>query len=125
MNNTKTVDKPWGREIWWAQAPKYVGKFLEIKKGKRLSKQFHKVKHETLYTLKGRYLMELNGRRKVMKPGSVVMIPPGTVHRMEARFGNVTILEVSTPELWDVVRLEDDYGRLDAAKTGSADRRKK
>ena len=112
----KIVAKPWGREVWFAQAPGYVGKLLEIKKGHRLSKQYHKVKHETLYTLKGRYVMELNGRRRVMKPGSVVTIPPRTVHRMAAPYGDVTLLEVSTPEVWDVVRLEDDYGRARSAR---------
>ncbi len=119
----KTVPKPWGREIWFAQAPRYVGKLLEIRKGHRLSKQYHKIKHETIYTLKGRYLMELNGRKRVMKPGSVVTIPPRAVHRMEARYGDVTLVEVSTPELWDVVRVEDDYGRGDAASPSP--RRKK
>ncbi len=107
----KEVKKPWGKEIWFAQAPKYVGKILIINKGHRLSKQYHKVKHETLFTLRGRYMMEMNGMLKVMLPGSVAMVPPGTVHRMEARFGRVTLLEVSTPEVHDVVRLSDDYGR--------------
>lgn len=107
----KEVKKPWGREIWFAVAPKYVGKILVINKGHRLSKQFHRVKHETLYTVRGRYLMEMNGILKVMLPGSVAVIPPRTVHRMEARFGRVTLFEVSTPEVHDVVRLSDDYGR--------------
>ncbi|MBI4057428.1 MAG: cupin domain-containing protein [Elusimicrobia bacterium] len=107
-----TVKKPWGKEIWWAVAPKYVGKFLVIHKDHRLSLQYHRVKHETLYTWKGKYVMELNGRKKIQKPGSVVVIPPGTKHRMHAKFGNVTIIEVSTPEVKDVVRLEDDYGRI-------------
>ena len=109
----KTVAKPWGREVWFAEQKKYVGKLLEIKKGHRLSKQYHKLKHETLYTLEGRYLMELNGRKKIMRPGSVVVIPPRAVHRMEARWGDVTLVEVSTPEVWDVVRLDDDYGRME------------
>jgi mannose-6-phosphate isomerase len=111
----KTVKKPWGKEIWWASAPGYVGKFLHIKKGHRLSLQYHKVKHETLYTLEGRYLLEVGGktkrRKRVMKQGSVIQFKPGTVHRMEAPYGDVTIVEVSTPEVWDVVRLDDDYGR--------------
>ena len=107
----KEVIKPWGKELWWARAPKYVGKLLVINKGHRLSKQYHKVKHETIYTLRGSYLMELNGKTVRMDPGSVAVIPPGTVHRMEAKFGRVTLLEVSTPEVHDVVRLSDDYGR--------------
>ncbi|MBI4051942.1 MAG: cupin domain-containing protein [Elusimicrobia bacterium] len=107
----KIVPKPWGKEVWFAVASKYVGKFLIIHRGHRLSLQYHKVKHETLYTLKGKYLLELNGRKKIQRPGSVVVIPPGTTHRMHAKFGKVTLIEVSTPQLKDVVRLEDDYGR--------------
>ena len=107
----KVVKKPWGREIWYAQHKKYVGKILIIEKGKRLSRQYHKVKHETLYTLKGRFLLRLGGKRKVMKAGMAFDIPPKTVHRFEAPYGRVTLLEVSTPEVWDIVRLADDYGR--------------
>ena len=116
----KIVAKPWGKETWFAQAPNYVGKFLFIKKGHRLSKQYHKVKHETIYTLKGRFLLEIGTlsrtRRKVMAQGSVVELKPGVVHRFEAPFGDVTLVEVSTPQVWDVVRLEDDYGRNDSKK---------
>lgn len=111
------VEKPWGREIWYAQAKRYVGKILFINKGHRLSRQYHKVKHETIYTLKGKFLLELNGKKSVRGPGSVAVIPPRAVHRFEARYGAVTLLEVSTPEVWDVVRLSDDYGR---EKKGSA-----
>ena len=107
----KTVKKPWGKEIWYARSRSYVGKILVINKGKRLSLQYHNKKHETLYTLKGRFLLELGGRRTVKGPGSAFTIPPKTVHRFEARFGQVTLLEVSTPEVWDIVRLADDYGR--------------
>lgn len=107
----KIVKKPWGQETWFAHNPKYTGKLLFIKKGHRLSKQYHRLKHETLYTLKGKYLLEFNGRKKVQKPGSVTIIPPKAVHRMEAKFGDVTLIEVSTSQLKDVVRLEDDYGR--------------
>ena len=111
----KIVKKPWGREIWFAKSKDYAGKLLEIKKGKRLSRQYHKVKHETLFTYKGKYVLELGGKSinlKLMKPGSSFVVKPGTVHRMHAKFGNVTIIEVSTPQINDVVRLEDDYGRL-------------
>jgi len=107
----KRVPKPWGYELWFAQAARYVGKILVIEKGHRLSKQYHRVKHETLYTLRGRWWMELDGKGKAMRPGSAVVIPPGAVHRMEARWGRVTLLEVSTPEVHDIVRLSDDYGR--------------
>ena len=107
----KVVEKPWGREIWFAQAKKYVGKILEIKKGHRLSRQYHKRKHETLYVLKGRLHVELADKKSIKKPGAALVIPPCTIHRFEARYGPVTLVEVSTPEVWDVVRLADDYGR--------------
>ena len=103
--------KPWGYELWWAHAKKYVGKLLVIEKGKRLSLQYHKVKHETLYTLRGRWRLRLGKSVSIQRPGSSVAIPPRTVHRFEAPFGRVTLLEVSTPEVWDVVRLQDDYKR--------------
>ena len=105
------VEKPWGHELIYARAPKYVGKILVINKGRRLSRQYHKVKHETIYVLKGRLSLELNGRKRLAGPGSAFPIPPRAVHRFAAPTGRVTLLEVSTPELWDVVRLSDDYGR--------------
>jgi len=107
----KIVEKPWGKEIWFAYNKKYVGKIIWIKKGHRLSKQYHRFKHETLYTNQGKYILEINGKRKLMKEGSVVVIPPKCIHRLEAKYGNVKIIEVSTPQVKDVVRLEDDYGR--------------
>ncbi|MFA5779121.1 MAG: cupin [Elusimicrobiota bacterium] len=107
----KIVKKPWGKETWFALTKKYVGKILFIKKGHRLSKQYHKVKHETIYTLKGKYVMELRTGKKIMNENSVIVIPPKKIHRMYAKFCDVTLLEVSTPEVRDVVRLEDDYGR--------------
>ena len=107
----KIVKKPWGYEKWFAFTKDYVGKILFIKKGRRLSKQYHKVKHETIYTLKGKYIMELKNGKKLMKEGSVIVIPPKRIHRMFAKFTDVTLVEVSTPQIKDVVRLEDDYGR--------------
>jgi mannose-1-phosphate guanylyltransferase len=109
--SVKIVKKPWGKETWFAFTKKYVGKILFIKKGHRLSKQYHKVKHETIYTLEGSYIMELKNSNKFMKQNSVIVIPPKKIHRMYAKFCDVTLLEVSTPEVRDVVRLEDDYGR--------------
>ena len=108
----KTVKKPWGKEIWFAQTRKYVGKLLFIKKGHRLSLQYHKKKMETLYTLEGSYWLEMNGKAGRMKKGTSVHFPAGTVHRMTARYGDVVIAEVSTPEVNDVVRLQDDYKRI-------------
>jgi mannose-6-phosphate isomerase-like protein (cupin superfamily) len=107
----KRVTKPWGWELWFAHSPKYVGKIIFVKKGHRLSKQYHRRKHETIFSPDGRWLLELNGRKRVMKPGMAAAIPPGRVHRFCAPYQDVRLFEVSTPEIKDVVRLEDDYGR--------------
>ena len=105
------IPKPWGHELWWARGKKYAGKLLVIEKGHRLSLQYHRGKHETIYALRGRWRLVLGRRRSVMRPGSVTVIPPRTVHRFEAPWGRATLIEVSTPEVWDVVRLQDDYKR--------------
>ncbi|HRY30740.1 MAG TPA: cupin domain-containing protein [Elusimicrobiota bacterium] len=107
----KLVKKPWGNEIWFACAPKYVGKLISVRKGHRLSLQYHRRKDETMFLEKGRCLIELNGRKKLFKSGDTIRIKPGTVHRLDARYGNIRIIEVSTPQVRDVVRLEDDYHR--------------
>jgi len=107
----KIVNKPWGREIWIANTNKYLGKILIIKKGHRLSKQYHKIKDETLYCDKGKYVMELGRKTLIIKPGQPVRIKPGTIHRMYAKFSDVRIIEVSTPQPKDRVRIEDDYKR--------------
>jgi mannose-6-phosphate isomerase-like protein (cupin superfamily) len=107
----KKIIKPWGWELWFAHSSKYAGKILFIRKGHRLSKQYHRRKHETIYTDQGRWTLEINGRKKLMKPGSAETIRPGVVHRFCSPFQNVRLLEVSSPQLKDVVRLEDDYGR--------------
>ena len=107
----KIVKKPWGKEIWFAQTKKYVGKLLFIRKGHRLSLQYHKKKDETLYTLNGPCDLEINGQKKKMKNGSSVHFPPKTVHRITAKYCDVLLVEVSTPEVFDVVRIEDDYKR--------------
>ncbi len=108
------IDKPWGYEYIFAANEKYAGKIFFIKKGFRLSKQFHKIKDETIYLNSGE--MELlvsdkDGERSlVMKEGDSFRIEPGVVHRMTA-VKDCFVFEVSTAELDDVVRLEDDYGR--------------
>lgn len=107
----KTVHKPWGREIVFAHNRSYAGKILVIEKGHRISLQYHKVKRETLYLLEGRLHIQLGKRRRVAVPGAVIEVPPRTVHRFHARTGRVTLVEVSTPEISDIVRLSDDYGR--------------
>ena len=106
----KIVAKPWGREIWYAHQERYAGKLLEIVEGHALSLQKHEVKHETMYLLRGRLEVHLDGTDHQMRPGDCLTIRPGTVHRMEALEDSV-LLEVSTPELDDVIRLEDRYGR--------------
>jgi mannose-6-phosphate isomerase len=113
----KRVEKPWGHELWWARTERYVGKLLHVKKGESLSLQYHNVKDETIMVQAGLLLFETRAagvdgplERHEMKPGDVFHITPGTVHRMTG-LEDCDIVEVSTPELEDVVRLEDRYGR--------------
>ena len=110
------VDKPWGHELIWAVAEEYAGKILFVKAGESLSLQFHNVKDEAWYVLDGRAKLELSGpgermlNSDVIGPGEAFRFPPGTVHRLTA-LEDTGIVEVSTPQLDDVVRLEDRYGR--------------
>ena len=109
------IDKPWGYEEIFAHTRFYVGKILFIEKSHRLSRQYHKVKDETIYVLEGNLSLEvgINGEPTTLRlsPGDCFHIEPEIIHRFCAPFGDVKLLEVSTPELDDVVRLEDDYGR--------------
>ena len=109
------VDKPWGHEIWWAETDDYAGKLLHVDAGQSLSLQLHRQKDETSYLLSGRLRLirgstadELEGRE--IGPGHAWRIEPGVVHSIEAIEDSV-VLEVSTPQLDDVVRLRDRYGR--------------
>lgn len=115
----RRVDKPWGHEIIWAETERYVGKVLHITAGHRLSRQYHRVKDETLLVSKGTMTLELgeaaNAELLRMGPGDVYHVKPGTIHRMVA-VTDVEVVEVSTPELDDVVRLEDVYGREGTSK---------
>lgn len=104
------VEKPWGREVWWALGPGYVGKRLEVRAGEALSLQYHRRKHETLYVQSGELLLHLDGEDRRVGAGHVATVAPGCVHRMEA-VTDAVLFEVSTPELDDIVRLEDRYGR--------------
>jgi mannose-6-phosphate isomerase len=110
------VEKPWGHELIWAKADGYAGKLLFVRAGRALSLQFHREKDESWYVLEGRAELELGevGQAvldaEVVGPGAAFRFPPGTVHRVRA-VEDTTILEVSTPQLDDVVRLEDEYGR--------------
>lgn len=108
------VDKPWGYELIWAKTDRYVGKLLHIVQGTKLSLQYHRKKDETVFLQSGRMdlVIQEDGMLKTlsMRPGDFRRIPPGTVHRMIA-VETCEVFEVSTTELDDVVRLEDDYGR--------------
>ena len=113
------VPKPWGREVWWAQTPLYAAKRLEVKAGAALSLQYHERKHETLTVLSGEARLRLGDQERAVGPGWVAVVPPGTIHRLEALTDTV-LFEVSTPELDDVVRLEDRYGRQGHRDTPAA-----
>ena len=110
------VEKPWGYELHWAKTDRYVGKLIHVNAGHALSLQYHNRKDETIYLHSGLLLFEIqeNGKlvKREMRPGESVHVTPPTVHRMTA-VEDSDIFEVSTPELDDVVRLEDRYGRED------------
>jgi len=120
--NTIHVNKPWGGEEIFAHNERYVGKILHIKEGHRLSKQFHKIKDETIYVMEGRLQLEIGDEGQkimILRQGDAFHITPGTIHRFCAYCNqDVRLFEVSTPELDDIVRLEDDYDReISVAKT--------
>lgn len=113
-STVKTVPKPWGHETIWAHTDTYVGKILHIKAGHALSVQYHNIKDETVYLLSGNLIYRVweNDAPRVvdLEIGDAFRITPKTVHQMEA-VTDCQILEVSTPHLDDVVRLQDRYGR--------------
>ena len=121
----KTVEKPWGREIWFADQAAYAGKILEVKKGCRLSLQYHERKTETLYLVSGKMVLTFRAvaagetpsaalvtaaDQRAWLPGQTVHIPVRTIHRFEALEDSV-LIESSTPDLTDIVRLQDDFAR--------------
>jgi mannose-6-phosphate isomerase-like protein (cupin superfamily) len=113
--NPTRVDKPWGYELHWAKTERYVGKLIHVNAGHALSLQYHNQKDETIFLWSGKMLFEIGEdagklQSREMQPGEAVHITPRTVHRMTA-IEDCDIFEVSTPELHDVVRLEDRYGR--------------
>jgi mannose-6-phosphate isomerase-like protein (cupin superfamily) len=117
--DVKRVEKPWGYELLYATTELYCGKVIFIRSGEQLSLQFHKTKDETIFVQSGRMELEIGEPGKpvdteVVGPGRAFRLRPGTVHRMRA-LEDTTVLEVSTPEIDDVVRLEDRYGRADTA----------
>jgi mannose-6-phosphate isomerase len=111
----RRVEKPWGYEIWWAHTEHYAGKILHVNAGHRLSLQYHHVKDESCYVLSGTLLLVQGDSvdhlsERVISEGHVWRNTPGTVHTIEA-IEDAEVLEVSTPQLDDVVRLVDSYGR--------------
>ena len=117
MSELTKVEKPWGYELHWAKTDRYVGKLIHVNAGHALSLQYHNQKDETIFLWAGRMLFEIQEGEdqaalvtREMQPGEAVHVTPKTVHRMTA-ITDCDIFEVSTPELHDVVRLEDRYGR--------------
>ena len=112
--NVRIVSKPWGHEVIWAHTDRYVGKLLHIKAGHALSVQYHERKDETIFLLRGEmvYRVQENGelRDVRLEVGQSFRNVPGTIHQMEA-VTDCDVLEASTPDLDDVVRLSDRYGR--------------
>lgn len=111
----KRVEKPWGHELIWAHTDRYVGKVLHINAGESLSLQYHERKDETIHVLRGRMVFlvgesEDELREVELDEGMSFRVQPGTRHRMTA-VSDCDLLEASTPELDDVVRLQDRYGR--------------
>lgn len=108
------IDKPWGYELLWAKTERYVGKILHINAGESLSLQYHERKEETQYVLSGRIRLEVEEGGDLvpreMGPGEAYHLTPLTKHRLTA-LEDADVLEASTAELDDVVRLEDRYGR--------------
>lgn len=111
----RRVEKPWGHELILAHTERYVGKLLHIEPGHALSLQYHRRKDETFFVARGEITLEVeeNGEitRQPLREGEAYHVIPNTRHRMLAGDAGCELFEVSTPELDDVVRLEDRYGR--------------
>jgi len=113
---TRRVEKPWGFELIWAHTDRYVGKLIVIEPGKRLSLQYHRLKDESVLVIRGTLRLHLeNDAGEIaihdLGPGEHRRVPVGRKHRFEALGERVEVVEVSTTELDDVVRLSDDFGR--------------
>jgi mannose-6-phosphate isomerase len=114
-DTARRVDKPWGHELIWTQTDHYVGKLIAIDAGRRLSLQKHLEKDESILVISGRLRLHLEDeggsiQAIEMGPGDHQRVPTGRIHRFEA-IEQTELVEVSTPQLDDVIRLEDDYGR--------------
>jgi mannose-6-phosphate isomerase len=115
MTDSTRTEKPWGHELLWAHTPRYAGKLLIIEAGQRLSLQYHEAKEESILVLEGvlrLHLADADGTliERELHPYDAAHIPIGRLHRFEA-VSRVVAVEVSSPELDDVVRVEDDFGR--------------
>jgi mannose-6-phosphate isomerase-like protein (cupin superfamily) len=108
------IEKPWGYEEIWAKTDKYVGKLLHINSGQKLSLQFHRYKTETVLVLDGVLIIETDQKVSTLNKNQTYHVEPGQVHRFCCGEENefVRLVEVSTPELYDIVRLDDNYGRI-------------
>jgi len=110
------VEKPWGYEVIWARTDRYVGKVLHIEPGQVLSLQYHNLKDETIYVLRGEIILRLQPAggaltERRMREGESFHIRPPLIHQFEAVVAS-DLLEASTPEIDDVVRIKDRYGRV-------------
>jgi quercetin dioxygenase-like cupin family protein len=123
IRNKTIINKPWGHEEIWANTSRYAGKTLHIKAGHRLSRQYHRAKEETIMVLEGTLVLEAGPYHEgdtihthILAPGDVFHVSPGTIHRFCADEIDAVLVEVSTSEIDDVVRLEDDYSRIEVPK---------
>lgn len=119
---SRRIEKPWGHEEIWAETPRYLGKILSIRAGQRLSLQLHREKDESIYVLRGTLRLTLENAAGVLEirqlgPGASERVAPGRRHRFEA-ISDCDLCEVSTPEIDDVVRIQDDYGRAPESGRG-------
>ena len=116
------IQKPWGYELIWARSDKYVGKLIHISSGESLSRQYHVKKDESIFVMKGVLTLELGDESMLqtltLTEGQSFRIAPYTIHRFIAKGEDVDIIEVSTPELQDVVRISDKYGRIETKDEG-------
>jgi len=115
LEPTTRVEKPWGWELWWTVTDRYVGKVIFINAGQRLSLQYHNEKDESIFVIEGEMMLHLENAdgdldQIRLRSGEFRRVPVGRRHRFEA-IADTRLIEVSTPELDDVFRLEDDFGR--------------
>lgn len=123
VTSPRRVEKPWGYELIWAETDEYVGKVVYVRAGEALSLQFHEERDETLFLLRGEITLEIgpgvNSMQRVpIEEGEAFRIRPGVLHRVVAET-EVEILEASTAELDDIIRVRDRYGRSGQTPDGA------